>query len=489
MPSGESMKSNHPLDGLFDARSVAVVGASNVPGKWGFGILSRLLSDGGRDVYPVNRKQSEVLGVKAYPSLREIPAPVDMAVIATGAELVPPTMEECAQKRVGGALIISGGFSETGEEGAKLERQVVDIARRGGTRFIGPNCMGHFDAHSNFYTIPFKMRVRKGPATIITQSGNMGIAVIANGWEAGLGFSKYINTGNEADVHLEEFMEYLAQDDNTQVILGYIEGLREAKRFLQLAREITQKKPMIVLKSGRSAEGSRAARSHSAALSGSDSAAAAAFKQSGVIRVDEISDLVDTGLAFAAQPLPRGRRVGVISMGGGLGVISTDSLRRHGLEMARFSARTIDKLDSLMSTRWSRGNPIDPGGDPVIYPCIWPLLEDDNVDAVMVVGGIGMVGGLAGLMSIPDMAKGAYDRLMAESERQEVDDLDRLLELMKRHRKPVLLSRMVSGSIVKGKVSEKLLESSIYPYPSPERAARALARLVEYSEHFGVSRR
>ncbi len=472
-----------PLDGLFDASSVAVVGASNVPGKWGFGILSVLLTRGSRTVYPVNRSQSEVLGVRAYPSIREIPGPVDMAVIVTGAELVPAAMEDCVATGVKYALIISGGFSETGADGAALERRVVDIARRGGMRFIGPNCMGHFDARSEFYTIPFKIHVRRGGASIITQSGNSGISLFASGWQMGLGFSKYINSGNEADIRLEEFLEFLGRDDSTEVILTYIEGFKDGRRFLELARRISRSKPLVVLKSGRSEEGSRAARSHSASLAGTDAAADAAFRQSGAIRVEELSDLVDAGLGFTSQPLPRGRRIGVISMGGGLGVISTDALRKHGLEMARFSDRTMERLDSLMSSRWSRANPVDPGGDPVIYPCIWPVLEDENVDAVLVVGGVGMVGGLAGLMPIPELARDSYNRLMADAERRELDDLNRLLEMMRQQGKPVVLSRMVEGSIVEGPVSKKLVDNGIYPLPSPERAVKVLARLVEYSEY------
>lgn len=293
------MESNLNLAEFFDAKSVAVIGASNVPGKWGFGILSLLLSKGGREVHAVNRKGGEVLGVKAYTSLREVPGPVDFAVIVSSARDTPAAMKDCVSKGVKYAVVIPGGFAEAGEEGARLEREVVEIARRGGIRFIGPNCMGHFDTYSDFFTIPFNFPVTKGPASMVTQSGNSGIAVFALAWQSGLGFAKYVNSGNEADIRFEDFLEYLGRDEQTKVILAYVEGLRDGRRFLKLAREITRRKPIVILKAGRSDDGARAARSHSAALAGSDAASAAAFKQAGVIRVEEIGDLVDTALALS----------------------------------------------------------------------------------------------------------------------------------------------------------------------------------------------
>ncbi len=474
------------LDGLFGARSVAVIGASGKPGKWGFGILSIILMKrGDRDVYAVNRKGGEVLGLKAYPRLTDVPGPVDCAVIATTAEQTPAVMEDCVRKGARFAVLFPGGFSETGREGASAEREVVSIARRGGVRIVGPNCMGHFDAYSGFFTLPYKVSVMAGSVSIITQSGNSGVAMLSMLSRLGLGISKYVSSGNEADLHFEDYLEYVGRDDRTKVVLGYVEGLREGRRFLRLAREITRKKkPVVILKAGRSDDGAKAARSHTGALAGADEITGAAFRQAGVIRVASVNDLVDAALAFEGQPLPRGRRVALLSMGGGLGVISTDALRSHGLEMARFSPRTMEKLDAVLSNRWSRGNPVDPAGDPVSYPCIWPLLEDENVDAVMVVGGIGVVGGLATLLPVHPSLQDEYARMMQGAEREEMENLDRLLEHRARHGKPVVIARTVSGAIVEetSKVAEKMKRELLTPYPSPERAAGALARLVEYSE-------
>ena len=473
------------LDGLFDARSVAVIGASGKPGKWGFGILSIILMrKGNREVYVVNKNGGEVLGLKAYTRLTDIPGTVDCAVIATAAEQASSVMEDCAHKGVKFAILFPGGFSETGPEGKKREREVIDIARRGGLRIVGPNCMGHFDGYSGFFTLPFEVPVKPGPVSIITQSGNSGVTILSMLSKLGIGLSKYVSSGNEADLHFEDYLEYAGRDDRTRVVLGYVEGLREGRRFLDLASGISRKKPVVLLKAGRSDDGARAARSHTGALSGTDEITTAAFRQAGVVRVGETTDLVDAAQAFVGQPLPRGRRVALLSMGGGSGVISTDALRGQGLEMARFSPQTMDKLDAVLSNRWSRGNPVDPAGDPVPYRCLWPLMEDENVDAIMAVGGIGVVGGLATLLPVHPSVKDEYARLIPGAEREELDNLDRLLEYRERYRKPVVIARTVSAVMFEetGKVAEKMREHLLTPYPSSERAAQALARLVEYSE-------
>lgn len=482
------MNLNNNLDLLFDPRSVAVIGASNTPGKWGFGILSHLLAKGNREVYAVNNKGGEVVGIKAYKSLREVQESVDIAVIVTPIQDVPAAMEDCVYKGVKFVLIITGGFAEVSGEGAKIEREVVEIARRGGIRIVGPNCMGHFDTTTDLFSLPFAMPVRKGPATILTQSGNSGLSMLNFGWQMGIGYSKYINSGNEADLHYEDFLEYLARDDKTKVILGYIEGLREGKRFLKLASEITRKKPMVVLKAGRTEDGARAARSHTAALAGSEAISDAAFKQAGVIRVNEIVELIDTGVALLGQPLPRGRRVAVLTMGGGLGVIATDALRAQGLEMARLSSSTMEKLNSFLADRWSHGNPVDPGGTHIVYPCIWTLFEDENVDAIMVIDSVGMVGGLTGLMNILPVVKEKCERHLDASRAEEMADIERMLGLMRRHQKPVILANMVRPPIKDTDVSRKLQQNYLGPYPTLERAAKALARLTEYSGHRGVAR-
>ena len=282
-------------------------------------------------------------------------------------------MQDCAQKGVKVAIVITGGLAEVGEDGEKIEREIVAIARRGGIRVVGPNCLGHFDTFSGFYTVPFLPQVKKGSIALISQSGNSSQSILNHGLEMGLGFSKFISSGNEGDLRFVDYLEYLEQDEKTDVILGYVEGIREGRRFLEVATRITKKKPIVIMKAGRSDIGARAARSHSAALAGSNEVLDAAFKQCGVLRVDDLTEMVDVAVALLGQPLPRGRRVGVLAMGGGMAVMAADALRKEGLELPHLSASTMDTINTLLSQRWSRGNPVDPAGDFVSYHILWPM--------------------------------------------------------------------------------------------------------------------
>ncbi len=479
------------LDYLFNPQSVAVIGASNTPGKWGCDILNLLLTRGSRNVYPINRNRPEVLGVRSYSSVCDVPGPVDFAVITVSSEALPEAMEDCVRKKVKAALIISGGFAETGENGAKAEREIIEIARRGGIRFIGPNCAGHVNTFSELFTAPYLPPVREGPVAFVCQSGNLGLVVLAMGYEAGLGFSKYVSSGNEADLHFEDYLEYLGQDGETGLILGYIEGLREGRRFLWLAGEVTKRKPVVVMKVGCTDCGASAACSHTAALSGSDVISDAAFKQSGVIRVEEVGDLIDVSLMLLGQPLPGGRGVAVLTVGGGLGVIAADALKKHGLEVPPLSALTVERLNSVLSGRWSRGNPVDTSGD-ISYPCLLPLMEDENVDAVMIAGPVWAPVGFSALISTPPWERdnlADIDSLLQAVEEESLRNLDIIIELMKRYQKPVVLSAWATGEVKNGELYRKLGQNHLTPYPTPDRAAKALARLVEYSEYLGIAGR
>jgi len=477
------------LEYLFNPRSAAVIGASSIPGKWGCDILNLLLTRGDRKVYPINKNRAEVLGAKAYPSLRDVPGPVDFAVMTVSSDALPAAMEDCVQKGVKTALVITGGFAETGAEGARRERQVLDIARRGGIRFIGPNCAGHVNTHAQLFTAPYLPAMRPGPVAFVTQSGNLGLAVLAMGYEAGLGFSKYVSSGNEADLHFEDYLEYLGQDDETKVILGYVEGFRESRRFVEVAREVAKKKPVVIMKVGRTECGARASCSHTAALSGSDDVADAALRQAGVIRVEELGELVEMAVILLGQPLPRGRKVAVLTVGGGLGVVAADALKRHGLDVPPLSPSTMDKLNSLLSARWSRGNPVDTSGD-ISYPCLAPLLEDKNIDAVLIAGPVWAPVGFAALISTPPWERdysADIASLLRAVEEESLRNLDTMMELMKRYQKPVVLSVWVTNEVKDGPLYKKLEQNHLVPYPTPDRAAKALARLAEYGEYRGIT--
>lgn len=481
------MRLKEQLDNLFRPRSVALIGASSTLGKWGFNILTLLKSQTGREIYAVNKREAEVLGLKAYPSILEVPAPVDLAIITVPFQDVPATMEDCIRKGVKSVLVISGGLAETGDEGARVQEQLVEVARRGGIRFVGPNCMGFFDTSTDFNTVIFLPPLRRGPVALISQSGNSGQSIVTLGIERGLGFSKYVSSGNEADLHYEDYLEYLAQDDETKVILGYIEGLREGQRFFDLAKEITKRKPIVVVKAGRTQAGARAARSHTTALAGSDVISAAALKQAGVLRVEEIGELIDVAQILLGQPLPRGRRVGVLSIGGGMAVMAADSVVKLGMELASLSPATVEKLNCVLSRRWSHGNPIDMGGDRFNYNCLWPLIEDENIDAILVLGSPVATRRFLEWYSrnAPWMTNVEEIKKLAEA--GEIKELERLKEMRSRYAKPVIFCAIGIDIARQGEVYKWLEQNYLVPYPTPERGAKALSRLVEYSQYLGMS--
>ena len=366
------------------------------PGKWGFGVFSRLLlSHADRQLYPVNRQAAEVLGVRAYPDVGSIPGPVELAVIAVPPPAVPQVMRECAAKGVKAAVVITAGFGETGDEGKALENDVLAIARDAGLRFVGPNCMGHFSTASNLHTFGGES-VREGAIACVSQSGNFGGYMLRRGNDMGVGFSKFVSTGNEADLHFEDYVEYLASDEQTKVITGYVEGLREPRRFFSLASEVTKRKPIVLIKVGRTSEGAKAAWSHTAALSGEDAVYDAALRQCGVIRVDEVDEMFDVAIALIGQPRPRGRRVGILTGGGGFGVVATDACVKFGLEVPPLLPQTLETLNSRMPDRWSHANPVDMvGTNDLSYFCLGTLLKAENIDAVLGVSCVGYPGDVA----------------------------------------------------------------------------------------------
>jgi len=270
--------------------------------------------------------------------------------------------------------------------------------------------------------------------------------------------------------------------------LGYVEGLREGRRFLKLAKQIVRKKPIIIMKAGRSDVGAKAARSHCAALAGSDEVLDVAFKQCGVLRVEELTELTDVASALLGQPLPRGRKVGVLAMGGGMAVMASDALRKDGLELPPLSPSTMETLNSILSQRWSHGNPVDPAGDFPSYHLLWAMLEDDNLDAIVIIGGVGMASSFAGWAGIPPSMKYDADRLRKHVEESELGSLEKTIELMNKHKKPIIFTTMVWGARRQGKIFRKLKQSYLEPSPTPEKAATVLAHLVRYSEYLRVAR-
>jgi len=354
----------HPLDPFFHPRSIAVIGATEKPGSVGRTILWNLLSSPfGGTVYPVNPSRPAILGVKAYPSIAAIGEPVDLAVIVTPARTAPGLVEECGQAGIRGVIIISAGFKEIGPDGAELERQILESARRHGIRVVGPNCLGIMNPVGAMNATFAAGIAKPGRVGFISQSGALLTAILD--WAAleDVGFSSIVSLGSMLDVGWGDVIDYLGDDPNTDSIVIYMETIGDARAFLSAAREVALTKPIIVIKPGRTAQAAKAAASHTGSLTGSDDVLDAAFRRAGVLRVDSISELFMVSEVLAKQPRPAGNRLSIVTNAGGPGVIATDALVGGGGELTDLTPGTMDQLNKVLPAVWSHNNPIDIIGD------------------------------------------------------------------------------------------------------------------------------
>lgn len=348
---------------VFDPTSVAVIGATNNIGKWGYSSFVSISNSFGGEIYPVNNTEDTVLGYKAYRRVTDIPDDVDLAVFVIPAQTIPAVMEDCVKKGVKAALIISAGFAEVGEEGRVLQDRVMEIAGRGGIRVVGPNCMGFWSASACLRAFMFPLPVSPGSLGFVSQGGNVGGALVFSAYERGVGFHKYVSCGCAADIQIEDYIENFADDPKIKVIMAYIEGLNDGRRFMEKVRKVTARKPVIVMKPGKTVAAAEAIMSHSGALSGSNVICEAAFRESGVMLVESGEELLDLAVGFLTQPLPLNRNVAIVTPGGSYGVICADACASLGLKVVDLSEETISEFDRIFPPRWSHGNPVDPAGD------------------------------------------------------------------------------------------------------------------------------
>ncbi len=352
------------LKSLFEPQGVAVVGASRDPAKVGHSVLRNLIEHGyAGKVFPVNPKAEEVLGLRAYSTVDSIPDVCDLAVVAVPARVVPEVMRQCARKGVQAVVVISAGFKETGREGMVLEREIADIASQAGMRLLGPNCLGVINTFSSLNATFAKGMPDRGKVSFFSQSGALGVAILDWAIQNRLGFSKFISLGNKADLSEIDFIEYFMHDSETDVILGYIEDVVDGQRFMKVASRCTKKKPIILIKSGGTGAGARAASSHTGALAGSEAAFNAAFRQSGVIRARGIKELFELARVFLSGRLPADESVVVVTNAGGPGIIAADEAERAGLNLIPTPESLAKKLRRLLPAHASVYNPIDILGD------------------------------------------------------------------------------------------------------------------------------
>ncbi|MGD1277778.1 MAG: bifunctional acetate--CoA ligase family protein/GNAT family N-acetyltransferase [Tepidisphaeraceae bacterium] len=378
-----------PLEPIFMPKNIAVIGATETAGSVGRVVLWNLVtSPFGGTVFPVNPKRASVLGIKAYPNIAAVPEEVDLAVVVTPAPTVPQIIGQCADAGVKGAIIISAGFRELGAAGAELEHHVLEQARRGDMRIIGPNCLGVMNPLTGLNATFAKGIARSGNVAFIGQSGALMTAILDWSLQEAVGFSAFVSTGSMLDVGWGDLIDYLGDDPRTQSILIYMESIGDARSFLSAAREVSLNKPIIVIKAGRTEAAAKAAASHTGSLTGSDEVLDAAFRRAGVLRVESISDLFSMADVLAKQPRPTGRRLAIVTNAGGPGVLATDALLTSGGELAALSPKLRQSLDAMLPPQWSHNNPIDVLGDAAperFAKALKTVADDPDNDGVLVI--------------------------------------------------------------------------------------------------------
>ena len=445
---------------ICNPESVALVGASDKEGSFGRLFLEGLRDAGCRKIYPVNPKREEILGIKAYPSIGAVPDRVDLAILLTPTGVVLDLVKECVASGVKGAVVFASGFGELGPEGKELEREIGRIGREGGTRVIGPNCIGLFNPRAGVITYPQVLMkgIPAEPGSVggFSQSGSFVDYLVWFLAEKGLRFSTVVSCGNECDLAAEDYLEYLGQDEQTRTIVAYMEGVKDGRRFFEVAREVGRRKPIILWKGGLSEHGARAAASHTGALAGSAEIWHAMFKQTGIVNVSSVAEVVDCAVAFQYLPLPKGPRVAVIGGQGGTGVGTADNCHALGLELPSLSDRTVSRLrEVLPAVGTSAGNPTDTGVASLLDPSLYEkaieiVAGDEGVDMILVI-------------STPVPAC-----------------LDHVAAAAKAIDKPLAVS-VYALPESEPEIYRSLSERGVAAYPDPKRAAYVLARMAEYS--------
>ena len=452
------------LEQIFHPRAISIIGSSNRAGSFGRLFLEGMIRMGFQGIYPVHPSEKELLGLKAYPGIKEIPVDIDLAISLVPRTEVLKLTQECADKSVKGLLLFTSGFKEKDEEGKKIELEMAQIARKGGVRIIGPNANGFYCPASRICTFPGALMIgglpiESGDLAILSQSGSFADYTCQILAGKNIRFSKVVGYGNESDLSASDFLEYFGQDKETKIIAGYIEGTKDGRRFFELAKSISKHKPIIIWKGGLTEIGARAAQAHTGAMAGSRQVWEAMFKQAGIVSVNSIEEVADCVLAFYRQPLPQGKRVAILSGMAGTNVGTADNCLMMGLEMAKYNEKTMQKLSKLLPTiGTTAANPTDIGAGVLVNPELYGetaeiLLEDENVDMLITVTGPDNPVSIKGLADVAQHAG-----------------------------KPMVICLFDIAGLVEPQVNF-LRERHIPVYLDPKRAAFALAKMAEYAEY------
>ncbi len=447
------------LNAFFEPASVAVIGASTDSAKLGYSVLQNLVEGGfvqHGQVYPINPKADEILGLKAYPSVLDVPGPIELAVIVIPYKFVPAALRECGEKGIPATVVITAGFRESGGEGLERERELLEIAHEYQIRLIGPNCLGVIDTFTPLNASFSAGTPPQGPMAFMSQSGALGTAILDWAQAGRLGLSKFVSLGNKADVSEIDMLNTWVGDEESKVILMYAEGLPKGEEFIATARRVTREKPVVAIKSGVTQSGSRAVSSHTGSLAGSEQAYQAAFRQAGVIRAESMEEMFDMALALGYQPLLEGDRIGIVTNAGGPGILATDALERNGMSLARLDLATKDDLLDFLPSAASAANPVDVLGDARddrYEFAIQKVANDPNVDGVLVI-------------------------LTPQAMTEVVKTAEAICKVAEHSNKPVLTCFMGEATVNEG--IDILTEHGVPNYPFPERAALAFKAMSDY---------
>jgi acetyltransferase len=451
------------LDKIFNPKSVAVIGASDEEGSVGYALMKNFTESGfGGHVFPVNLKKTEVLGLKAYASVEQVPEPVDLAVIATPARTVPDVLEQCGRAGIDGIIVISAGFKEIGPEGRALEERITEIKKKYNMRIVGPNCLGVIRPIMRLNATFISKMPKPGNIAFISQSGALGSAILDWAMHENIGFSNFVSLGSMIDVDFGDLIDYFGTDPKTKSILMYIEGITDARKFMSAARHFARTKPIIVVKAGKFSESAKAAASHTGSLTGEDMIYDKAFKRAGMVRVEEIADLFNCAAVLGMQPIPRGPNLAIITNAGGPGVMATDALIAQGGTLAKLSDKTMEVLNNILPHFWSKGNPIDILGDAkadryraVVEAC----LNDDNVDGIVII-------------------------YTAQAVVEPVEVAKSLAELIRSRtyqNKTILASFMGYGAVEEA--NRIFIDNNIPTYSTPEQAIKTYQYMYQYKRN------
>jgi len=474
---------------LFYPRSVAFVGASGQIGKWGYTLLTNTIGGGfAGEIYLVSSKGGTIAGRPVYQSVEEIPGPVDVAVVSIPAQAVPALIPQLQKKKIANMLLIASGFAETGPEGANKEKELVEQARAAGIHIIGPNTMGICNPHINFYCTGSHVRPKAGSTSVVAQSGNMGNQLLAFAELQGIGIRGFCGSGNEGMITIEDYLDAFEVDPLTDTVMLYVESVKNGRRFFESARRLGRKKPVILLKGGQTKAGGKAAASHTGALSSDTRVFNAVCRQAGVVKVEKSMELLDLSAAFSSLPLPKGKRVAIMTLGGGWGVVTADLCEACGLEVPDLSPDIIKKIDEILPPYWSRANPIDLVGErdmSIPVTTMEALMKWDGCDAIINLGIVGrrhLAARLAESVrkSDPTCPADFLDKMNKYLDDFEETYIRKIVSMMSEHQKPIL-----GVSILKDEKDLTVTHVKGFRYkgvffPTPEQAVTSLAKMYEY---------